>query len=161
MSENIVEECIFLFESLLTGVVMAFAYDLIRLFRSLIHHNSFLVNIEDLLYWIMSFFMAFAMLYYENNGVIRLAAVFGAAVGIILYSVSVGKIFVKYMSLVIKKIIFWILKPILYVGKGIKKLIYRLSLFYKYRLTVRVNKHTINSSDETKKAFLSSSRRKL
>lgn len=153
MSENVVKECVFWIESLMSGVVMAFAYDIIRLFRSLIHHNSLFVNIEDLLYWIMCFFMAFTMLYYENNGVIRLAAVFGAAIGIMMYSVSVGKIFVKYVSLSIKKIIFWMLKPILYIGKRIKKVIYRISLFYKYRLTMRVNKHTINSSDETKKPF--------
>ena len=79
MSENVVKECVFWVESLMAGVIMAFAYDIIRLFRNLIHHNSLFVNIEDLLYWIMCFFMAFTMLYYENNGVIRLAVVFGAA----------------------------------------------------------------------------------
>ena len=52
---------------------MAFAYDVLRLFRRLVRHGRFAVDIEDILYWTICFLLSFTLLYYGNNGVIRFA----------------------------------------------------------------------------------------
>lgn len=101
MSGEIVKEWYFWLASVATGAGMAFAYDLLRLFRRLIRHGRIAVDMEDILYWAVCFCVSFSLLYYGNNGVIRFAAVFGAAVGMALYAVTLGRAFMKAGSLVI------------------------------------------------------------
>ncbi|MBO5033230.1 MAG: spore cortex biosynthesis protein YabQ [Lachnospiraceae bacterium] len=74
---------------------MAFSYDFIRLFRRLVRHGRFAVDLEDILYWTVCFLLSFTLLYYGNNGVIRFAAVLGAAAGMGIYAVTLGRFFVK------------------------------------------------------------------
>lgn len=169
MSEVIIKEWYFWITSVITGVGMAFSYDIIRLFRSLVHHNLFFINVEDLLYWIICFFTSFTLLYYGNNGVVRFSAVFGAAIGMTVYTASIGQIFVKYVSLIIKKIIFLLSKPILYMVHKVSKMFSKIMLFlkkylfskkllfYKYRLTKKVNNTKIDIRYASgKKPFLKS-----
>lgn len=105
MSEAIIADLDLWLASIATGVCMAFAYDLLRLFRRLVRHGRFAVDVEDLLYWTVCFFVSFVLLYYGNNGVIRFVAVFGAALGMLLYVVTVGRIFVKVGYFLINKTI--------------------------------------------------------
>lgn len=83
MSREIVREWHFWLASIMTGVFMAFAYDLLRLLRRLVRHARIIVDLEDILYWTACFGLSFTLLYYGNNGVIRFAAVLGAAVGML------------------------------------------------------------------------------
>ncbi|EOS50503.1 spore cortex biosynthesis protein YabQ [Lachnospiraceae bacterium MD335] len=105
MSENIIADLDLWIVSIATGVCMAFVYDLLRLFRRIVRHGRFAVDVEDLLYWTFCFFASFVILYYGNNGVIRFVAVFGAALGMLLYSVSIGRVFVKFSYFLINKTI--------------------------------------------------------
>ncbi len=105
MSKNIIADLDLWVISIATGVGMAFAYDLIRLFRRLVRHGRFAIDIEDLLYWTACFFTSFIILYYSNNGMIRFVAVLGAAIGMLLYNVSMGRIFVKFSYFLINKTI--------------------------------------------------------
>lgn len=95
MSETIIREWYFLLYSVLTGFGFAFIYDQLRLFRCLWRHVRWLVDFEDILYWTFCFFASFYLLYYGNNGVVRFFAVLGAATGMLLYSKTVGRIYVK------------------------------------------------------------------
>lgn len=103
MSGEIVREWYFWLVSIAAGVCMAFAYDVIRLLRRLVRHNRFAVDLEDILYWTACFLLSFTLLYYGNNGVIRFAAVLGAAVGMFLYMITVGRFFVRLCLFVLDK----------------------------------------------------------
>lgn len=105
MSENIIADLDLWLISVTAGACMAFAYDLLRLFRRLVRHGRFAVDAEDLLYWTLCFFASFTLLYYGNNGVIRFVAVLGAALGMLMYSVSIGRVFVKFSYFLINKTI--------------------------------------------------------
>lgn len=105
MSENIIADLDLWLVSIAAGVCMAFAYDVLRLFRRLVRHGRLAVDLEDLLYWTLCFFASFTLLYYGNNGVIRFVAVLGAALGMLVYSVSMGKVFVKFSYFLINKTI--------------------------------------------------------
>lgn len=98
---------------------MAFAYDLLRLFRRLVRHGRLAVDLEDLLYWTLCFLASFTLLYYGNNGVIRFVAVLGAALGMLVYSLSMGRIFVKFSYFLINKTIGSVFR---FLCKIIKKL---------------------------------------
>ncbi|MDE7266412.1 MAG: spore cortex biosynthesis protein YabQ [Lachnospiraceae bacterium] len=105
MSDTIIADLDLWLASIVAGACMAFAYDLLRLFRRLVRHGRLAVDVEDLLYWTICFFVSFALLYYGNNGVIRFVAVFGAALGMLLYVVTVGRFFVKAGYFLINKTI--------------------------------------------------------
>jgi len=105
MSGNIIREWHFWLASIATGACMAFAYDLLRLFRRLVRHGRFAVDLEDILYWSACFVISFSLLYYGNNGVIRFAAVFGAAIGMCIYILTLGRVFVRFSFFIIDKTI--------------------------------------------------------
>ena len=67
MSENIIADLDLWIVSIATGVCMAFVYDLLRLFRRIVRHGRFAVDVEDLLYWTFCFFASFVILYYVNE----------------------------------------------------------------------------------------------
>lgn len=150
MSGEIVREWHFWLVSIATGAFMAFAYDVIRLFRRLIRHGRLAVDLEDILYWTACFGLSFTLLYYGNNGVIRFAAVLGAAVGMAVYAVTVGRFFVRISFFVIDKTVgslFRLFRKILRPIKRfavnsyhkLKRLFIRL--FQKIRLTCIANRH--------------------
>ena len=146
MSSAIISEWHFWLASIVTGAVMAFAYDLLRLFRRLVRHGRLWVDAEDLLFWTLCFFASFTLLYYGNNGVIRFAAVLGAGAGMLAYELTFGKIFVRYGYLLINKIF----TP---VSRIIKKILKKLRLFVQIRLTklknslkIKINRRKIKRS---------------
>lgn len=147
MSETIMAEWHFWMVSIIAGAAMAFAYDLLCLFRRLVRHIRLFVDLEDILFWTVCFFASFTLLYYENNGVIRFAAVFGAGIGMLAYALTVGKFFVKCSYFVIMKLVRLLrilFRPIARAVNGIRRHARKSILFLKCRLTRRQIHHTIN-----------------
>ena len=109
MSQNIVNEVTFLLHSFLMGIIITFIYDGFLILRRLIRHSLFLISIEDLIFWIACAIGVFYMLYEENNGVLRWFAVFGAALGMIVYKESISSLIVNFLSKVLSGFIhLWI-----------------------------------------------------
>ena len=119
MSDTIIADLDLWLASIAAGACMAFAYDLLRLFRRLVRHGRLAVDVEDLLYWTICFFVSFVLLYYGNNGVIRFVAVFGAALGMLLYVVTVGRVFVKVGYFLINKTIGSVFR---FLGRVLRKI---------------------------------------
>ena len=63
----------------------------------------FFISLEDFLFWAACAVAVFYMLYEENNGILRWFAVFGAALGMLLYKKIIGVRFVKLISVLIQK----------------------------------------------------------
>lgn len=85
MSQDIVREVIFLFHSFLLGVVITFVYDGFLVLRKMFRHTTFLISLEDIIFWIACAISVFGVLYEENNGMLRWFAIAGAAVGMLIY----------------------------------------------------------------------------
>lgn len=109
----------FLLHALLMGIFITFVYDVIRIFRRVIPHNSFFVSLEDIGFWIYCGGSVFLLMYHESNGELRWFAVFGAVVGMLLYRKLFSPLFVKYVSLILSKaleglgkILGWLLHPL-------------------------------------------------
>lgn len=123
MSQNIVNEVSFLLHSFFMGVIITFVYDGFLVLRRLIRHNLFLISVEDLVFWIACAIGVFYMLYEENNGILRWFAVFGAAMGMLAYKLSISPLIVDIVSTIIERIIRiffhilrFILRPFRFLG---------------------------------------------
>ncbi len=157
MSQSIVVEMTFLFHCFLMGVAVTAFYDVFLILRRVIRHNMLIVSLEDLVFWIACAISVFFMLYEENNGILRWFAVLGAAVGMLLYKITVSDLIVSIMSTVIRKIgafVFKILKiffkPIGFLGRKIRGFFKVFSRkgrnagkYVKFRLTSRIKLLTI------------------
>lgn len=126
-----------------TGIIMGMLYDLIRIFRKIIHHPNWMVQIEDLLYWLTCGCFAFIMLYWENYGQIRVFVFAGILIGSVLYFLTFSIIFMKIASW----LIFWLKKIVNYLIKlvlaPIRCIIRILNLPYQYirKLFTNLNKY--------------------
>lgn len=121
-----VSENEFLLHALLMGIYITFVYDLLRIFRRLIAHNSFFVSLEDLGFWIYCGAKVFLLMYHESDGTLRWFAVLGALTGMLLYMKLVSKLLVKYSTLILqkllgilRKILGFILKPFGVLGRKV------------------------------------------
>ncbi len=103
MSQDIINEVYFLGSSVLMGIVITFIYDFILVGRQVIKHSLFFISLEDFVFWVACALAVFYMLYKENNGVLRWIAVFGAAVGMLLYKKIIGNRFVRILSVILLK----------------------------------------------------------
>lgn len=113
-----VSEGEFLLHAMLMGVFITFVYDLLRIFRRVVPHGSFLVSLEDLVFWIYCGAEVFLLMYHESNGTFRWFSILGAMTGILTYKKLVSSLFVKYVSLALTKILKmlagvmkWLLRP--------------------------------------------------
>ncbi len=98
MSFFIVEESRFWLNFVLLGAGITLVYDCLRIIRRVFPHGIIWISLEDLLYWIFVSFSIFYLLYYENNGAFRWFAIFGAALGMVLYKKSLSEWLVARLS---------------------------------------------------------------
>lgn len=126
MSQNIINEVVFLLHSFLLGIAITFVYDGFLVLRRLIRHSLFLISVEDLIFWIACAIGVFYMLYEENNGILRWFAVFGATLGMLAYKASISRPLVDFLSAMIARIfqalfraIGFLLKPFLFICRKI------------------------------------------
>lgn len=108
MSPEIIAELYFLLHCFLMGVLITMLYDVLRILRRVVPHNTAAVSVEDFLYWVVCSLLIFAMLIRENNGMLRWFAVAGAMLGMILYRKTFGFFLVTYISLLIKKLLHFV-----------------------------------------------------
>ena len=99
-----VNENLFLVHSAIMGVYLAFLYDNIRIFRRLVPHNTLCISLEDIGFWAYLAVEVFLLMYQESNGVLRWFSVLGALTGIFVYKKLLGRFYVHYVSLMLKKI---------------------------------------------------------
>ena len=101
MSETIRQEVLFFASSVYTGIMLTLAYDMLRMFRGVIRHGSLAVNLEDLIYWVITAFVICKMTYEKNHGEFRGYAFLGilTGVGIICLAEEIfRKIWIKLLK---------------------------------------------------------------
>ncbi len=109
ISDIILWESDALIQSLFWGMIFAFGYNTIRIFRRLVHHKSvLLMSIEDIIYWICVGIKVFAIYYTLNNGIIRGFILCGFIIGAVVFQLAFGSIYVKYVT----KMLLFILAPL-------------------------------------------------
>ena len=105
MSAEVVDQGIFWLSCFITGAVITFIYDQIRIVRRVLPHGSVLVAVEDILFWFFAAIVIFSLLYRMNAGTLRWFAVFGLAAGMYLYKKIFREFLVNFMSTIIRRIL--------------------------------------------------------
>ena len=119
MNDEIVTQLQFFLISILWGGMILLAYDGLRIFRRLIKQGSIVLAIEDLIFWVIASLFIFAMIYEENDGIIRGFAVMGMAIGMIIYHYIISEFLVNRIT----KFIRILMSPIIRVFQELKRLI--------------------------------------
>jgi spore cortex biosynthesis protein YabQ len=96
----------------LTGLFLGASYDLLRLLRGLIPHGDFLVNLEDLLYWLYAALVVFYMLYEKNDGQLRGYVFLGLVLGMALYGATVARLCVPPLVRLLRRFRQRLLAPV-------------------------------------------------
>lgn len=142
MNQELAIELQFFAICILWGGLILLAYDFLRVIRRLIKHGTVLLAAEDLIFWVISAVLIFAMIYRQNNGVIRAFSIMGMTAGMLLYNMTVKdhlvNIIVKGIRILIKPFVLLIKlvkKRIVVINKKIqnalKILLKQLNLLYK------------------------------
>jgi len=98
------------------GFVIGFVYDIFRIARKTANHKTWLVQLEDVLYWTIASVIMFYFMLRQNYGEVRFFAIVGAAIGMLLYFNSLSSVIIKVSVTVInfvKNVIFAIIRIIL------------------------------------------------
>jgi len=106
---------------ILWGGLVLLAYDFLRIVRRLIKHGNLLLAVEDLFFWIIAAIFIFAMIYRQNNGIIRGFSVIGMTIGMLLYNQIVQD---RLVNIIVKAIRI-LIKPVAALFRLIKKRISR------------------------------------
>lgn len=133
VSGTIAGEGSLLLISVLFGFALMLVYDIVRIFRHIIRHGTIFMAVEDVLYWLFCAIGIFAMLYQENEGLLRWFVLGGVAIGMLFenhfVSPSIVSLFVKVIRIwlrIIKKFLRIFGKPLkkiyLFLRKELKKI---------------------------------------
>ena len=112
VSAGIYEELALLCCFFLVGVFLAASYDLLRILRGLIPHSGFLINLEDLLYWIYVAVVVFVQLYEKNDGRLRGYVFGGLLAGMVIYAVSFSRICVPPLICFLQRVLGFLFRPV-------------------------------------------------
>ena len=121
MSETIYAEFNTFCYAIMLGAFCGIIYDIIRIFRRIIKKKIAVTDVEDIIYWLVVSVLMFMLMYRENGGMVRGYAIISMAAGMILYEISIGKFFVKYVSKLLKYILNRIRKVMEFVLKKVLK----------------------------------------
>lgn len=80
------EEIMIFLAALLTGAVLRLAYRCLGVLRECIPHRPFVIELEDLFYWIGASIYLFVQIYHTSDGSIRWYFILGVVFGAILMS---------------------------------------------------------------------------
>ncbi len=114
------------------GMIMGVLFDFIRIFRKIIKHPNFLVQLEDFIYWVICALIGFYMLYINNYADIRPFVFIGILLGAILYFVSLSILFMKIATVIINYIKNIIQELIKFIRIPIRAIIKMLKVPLKY-----------------------------
>jgi spore cortex biosynthesis protein YabQ len=102
------DECLIFLYSIILGAVLGVVFDVFRVIRAVIPHNSFFVAFEDIIFMLIWTFSLVIFSVELSGGNIRFFCFAGSFLGFIIYFFSVGKIvitFIRSVSSLIRRLL--------------------------------------------------------
>lgn len=93
--------------SIVMGTALALSYDIVRVFRRIISHNSIFIAMEDVLFWLFWTYVAMACIHTYGDGVMHWYMVFGMLLGAVVFHYTISCTLIKstdYILYRVKKI---------------------------------------------------------
>ena len=101
MADLIYDEAHLFMICLSLGALVALIYDGVRILRLLFRHKDWLVDIEDLIYWIFTAGLVFRTLFRYNQGVLRGYAFLGMFLGVVLYLLTLSGLLLRVIKCIL------------------------------------------------------------
>lgn len=86
------EEVMIFFLAVLAGMIVRFAYRVLHCLRKIVRHSLFVIEAEDVLFWIGTAIYLFVQIYHTSDGSVRWYFVLGVVLGVIISSVFIAQI---------------------------------------------------------------------
>lgn len=150
MSQYMHQELLLFFRTLLFGVALAVIYDCLKILRNTNGNNDALRSVEDFLYWCFSGVSLFVLLYRQNDGAIRIYALFGIILGAWFYHVTISTLLVNVLTVFLTKIKRIIKIPLKPLAKRRKRLKFQILQSKIALCRRRLLKKVGNKKNETK-----------
>lgn len=135
----------------LCGILIGIFFDIFRILRKTFKTSDFITYIEDIIFGIMTGIFLIFMVFVVSSGEIRFYMFFALLLGLTTYMLTISKYFIrlnvtvlKFIKMIIYKILSVILYPIKIVVNLIRKLI---SKSFKI-LTINIKSFTVTKKDK-------------
>lgn len=116
---------------LINGFGIGIIFDIFRILRKSFKTSDFITYIEDILFWVLSGILTLYTIIVFNDGKIRLYILLAIIIGVIIYTLTISRLFIKFSVSVIdsiKKAISKVLNIIAYPIKIIFKFLKKVFL---------------------------------
>jgi len=87
--------------TVLMGAIIGLFYDFFRIARRVASHSTLVVQLEDVLFWVITTGAVFYFMLNRNFGEIRPFSIIGVACGIMLYFATISRVVLKISVVVI------------------------------------------------------------
>lgn len=108
--------------SFLFGIALMLLYDVFRILRRIVKHGAVWLAIEDVFYWFVCAIGMFAMLYQENDGLLRWFVLAGAALGMLFENAVISPFIVRLFVKILRAWLSFIRKIFGVFAKPAKKI---------------------------------------
>lgn len=112
MSSQIGEETLLLLVSCYGGLVLILCYDFIRILRRVFKTSQFRVIVEDIIFWTTASIYIFHIFLKYNYGRPRYFAIIAVLGTMCLFEWFIGRHFIDRLSIILRKILKTVLKPL-------------------------------------------------
>ncbi len=102
MTETVGTQAYVFLWAVMGGAVIAFLFDIFRIFRKAFKTGNLLIYIEDIIFWISVAFIMFTVVYISNDGELRSYIFLGTALGVILYALLLSRAVMLCSDLILK-----------------------------------------------------------
>lgn len=145
---------------ILNGCLIAFIFDIFRIFRKSFNTPDIITYIEDILFWLITCILLAYSIYTYNNGEIRVYMFFALLIGVMFYILTISKYVVKFsvkmiyfVRKIFQKVFFYILYPIKFILKCLKKLLYKpiCFIFINFRKNLKIIQKNVNKMTKAQK----------
>ncbi len=108
--------------TVLFGILFAAVYDTLRAFRRAVPHALFLIQLEDIVFWLGVGAASYWLMFSSNYGEIRGFCLLGLGLGTLLYGCTLSRFIVKGLSALLRTLVKILALPWRGIGKVIQKI---------------------------------------
>ena len=108
--------------TVLFGILFAVVYDTLRAVRRAMPNALFIIQLEDIIFWLGVGAASYWLMFSSNYGEIRGFCLLGLGLGALVYGCTLGRFFVKGLSVLLRTLIRILALPWKGIGMMIQKI---------------------------------------
>ena len=90
--------------SVAMGIALTLSYDLLRVFRRVVSHNSILITMEDVCFWLVWTYITLEGIHTYGDGVLHWYMAVGILFGVILFHYTISCVLMKSANYILYKV---------------------------------------------------------